>query len=100
MTQDILQHFPLNSIGECGGLFTTPLSNRPWSSRPNKSIHGVSYTQFADAFEIANESTTLFDMFHGKCADYLDYFCKENPDWEPYVLMRDGWNSLIHAFKE
>ena len=100
MTKDILQFFPLNSKGEVKGLFKTPLSERPWSDKVKKSVHGVSYTKFYDANEIKlSDENTLLDMFHGWCKDFMVYFSKKNPDWSPCLLRRDGfYQSLVHAF--
>lgn len=99
MVEDILKFYPLNTKNFSTGLFATPLKNRPWSDRPKKSLHGISYTQFEDAFEIkVTESLNLFDLFHGFCDDFAMYFKKLNPDWEIYALKRDSFNPLIHMY--
>lgn len=100
MTKDILTYFPLNSKNEVLGLFEKPLNQRYWSNRPKKSINGVSYTQFPDAYEIVlSNKNTLFEMFHKNCWNFMTYFKSQNPEWIAYELRRETfYSTLIHAF--
>ena len=80
------------------GLFEN-FQNRKWSDRPNKCIHGVSYTKFSDAMDIVVGENTLFDMFHGYCAYYAAAFNELHPDWEIMTIQRGNfWNSSVHTF--
>lgn len=100
MVEDILKFYSLNSEGFSFGLFSTPLGARSWSDKPMKSLHGVSYTQFDDAFSTkVSENLSLFDLFHGYCKDFAAYFAEKNPDWEIHSLTRDTFHqSLVHMY--
>lgn len=102
MTEDILKFFPLNTNNECGGLFKTSIKDRTWSDKPNKNMHGVSYTKFPEAFDITYGPagcTQLFTMFHKNCYQYACLFLENNPDWTIYELQRDGfYHSTVHCF--
>ncbi len=82
------------------GLFTTRTISRAWNDKPNKSINGVSYTLYGDAYRIScGPDASLFDFIHGRCAEFAYYFHEQNPDWK-IVDMRRGnfWDSLIHSY--
>lgn len=99
MVKDIEKYYKRNTKGFSLGLFKTPLKERKWSDKPNKSIHGVSYTQFEESFDMKVEDKCLFDFFHGYCDDFALYFYKEHPDFKIMELRRNsGWNSLVHVF--
>ena len=82
------------------GLFAKPLSEREWSDRPNKYYDGVSYTRFADAYDVdLGMGLSLFTMFHGYCSYFADYFWYRNPDWTEVSMMRDSMlNPYIHTY--
>jgi len=82
------------------GLFAKPLSEREWSDRPNKYKEGVSYTQFADAYDIdLGLGLSLFNMIHGNCSYFADYFWYRNPDWKEMIMMRGTfWDTIIHVY--
>ena len=99
MVKDIEKYYKRNTKGFSLGLFETPLKERKWNNKPNKSIYGVSYTQFEEAFDIKVGNRCLFDYFHGDCDNFALYFYKEHPDFKIMELRRDsGWNSLVHVF--
>ncbi len=79
--------------------------NTPWSDRPKKNINGVSYTQYADAMDISfydrgqSENISLFELFHGRCWYYAQYFHCQNPGWQLETIYRgNGWENIIHTF--
>lgn len=99
MVKDIEKYYPRNTKGFSLGLFEKPLRERQWSNKPNKSIHGVSYTQFEEAFDVKVGDICLFDYFHGYCDDFALYFKQQHPDFEIMEIRRNsGWNSLVHVF--
>lgn len=100
MTEDILRFYPLNTKNFSTGLFKKSINNRALSDRPKKSIYGVSYTRYAEAFEMKIfEDISLFELFHKNCDDFAMTFYKKHPDWEIYELRRDTfYNSLVHVF--
>lgn len=99
MVKDIEKYYPRNTKGFSLGLFEKPLRERQWNNKPNKSLHGVSYTQFEEAFDIEVGDRCLFDYFHGYCDDFALYFKQQHPNFEIMELRRNsGWNSLVHVF--
>ena len=97
--QDFLKMFPKPENPKVyTGLFGN-FSERVWSDRPNKCDHGVSYTKYEDAMNVHVGKLTLFDMFHGNCWYYAQYFKLMNPDWDIIQILRGNfWNNAVHTF--
>lgn len=97
--QDFLKMFPMpQSPKVYTGLFKN-FSDRVWSDKPNKYDHGVSYTKYEDAMSIGVGELTLFDMFHGNCWCYAQYFKLMNPEWDIIQILRGNfWNTTVHTF--
>ena len=104
--QDFLNLFPDNigNDGICTGLFRTPTCKRKWSDRPNKCIHGVSWTLYEEAMDITfpdknGNTESLFSFFHGSCWEYAMFLKKQHPDWKIRCIRRGTfWDPVIHAF--
>ncbi len=98
--KDFLKMFPMPQKTKVyTGLFEN-FSDREWSDIPNKCSHGVSYTKYEDAIDVhVSICLTLFDMFHGKCWYFAQYFKNINPDWEIVQILRGNfWNEIVHTF--
>lgn len=100
MITDILTYYPSNGQTVSLGLFQTPLADRPWTYHLAKSKYGVIKSQFTDAMTISlSEDLSLFDLFHGYCGAFAEFFYKEHPSWTIKELIRENdWNTCNHIF--
>lgn len=104
--ENVLCHFPKEEKPEIyTGLFEKRVADRALSNKPNKSLHGVSATRYAEALDVkvgvdkAGDDVALFDMFHGYCDGFAYYLAKKHPEWSIVTVRRDGfWKRLVHAF--
>lgn len=94
-----LKMFPMPKDPGCYLGFFENYGERVWSNRPNRTVHGVSYTKFADLMDLEIHGTDPFCMFHGRCYQFAHYFAGETPGWTVTLIERGTfWNTLVHAF--
>ena len=94
-----LKMFPMPENPGCYLGFFENYGKRVWSDRPNKTVHGVSYTKFGDVMDLEIPGTDPFYMFHGRCYQFAHYFAGETTGWTVTIIERGNfWNTIVHAF--